>query len=266
MANYRANNDSSCTFCHIRFQANAHVLLYAFTGKRGPSSVSSVASAATSRAPSTVGSSSISAAPARRQPFDPDGPIEPSKAYEYNEEDQPRHSTVAAMTDIFEDDYVPPAPSIRIGGGGTRPPGIDDPDYDPWNPPADDAPLANDQPDVGDAEPAWKDYDARRQGSPTRRQKRGKWVCPEHGPLCKPGICQEHARVERKKRLAEEQEKRKKEKLEREAKRAKALEKKEKKMAEARAEGSRSGGSSGSDSDTSRGEGTVFIISHTHTH
>ena len=322
MANYRAKNDSSCTCCHKRFQANAHVsLLYTFTGRRGPPSVSSVASAATSRAPSTAGgssarpsrsaaapptppglgnrftsqshtpgrfdwsedveqfeseqrnnrpvrspASSISAAPAWRQSFDPNGPIEPSRDYEYTEEDQPRHSTVAAMTDIFEDDYVPPAAcGVRSGKGGTRPPGIDDPDYDPWNPPEDIAPPSCDQSEAGEPATHWPGYEEPRLDPPTKVKKVDPdWTCSQHGSLCSYGICKERASHERAKRQQKEREKREKEKLEREVARAKKALAKEKKKDAALDERSGSSSSS-SDSDTSRDEGTGFLwLPHTH--
>ncbi|KAH9018392.1 hypothetical protein EDB85DRAFT_617998 [Lactarius pseudohatsudake] len=293
MANYRAKNDPAW--------------------KRAPPSIASVASGVTSRAPSTVGSSSarssraaaapsppglgpvpssqsltpgrfdwsedverfeseqinnppahtptssVSTGPARRQPYDPDGPIEPPRAYDYNEEDQPRHSTVAAMSDIFEDSLAPIATPVRGGRGGTKPLGIDDPDYDPWNPEA--AAPADDQSQVGDAETVWDDYAKPQQELPTKVKKKGTWDCPQHGPLCNPGICKERARVERDERIREENEKRDREKKAREFRKSKDLHKKEeKKKAEAAggdATGSSSGSNNGSDDDSSHDRGTI---------
>ncbi|KAH9018784.1 hypothetical protein EDB83DRAFT_173208 [Lactarius deliciosus] len=197
---------------------------------------------------------SVSTGPVRRQPYDPDGPIEPSRAYDYTEEDQPRHSTVAAMSDIFEDSLAPIATPIRSGRGGTKPLGIDDPDYDPWNPPAEVAAPADDQSQVGDAETVWDDYARPQQELPTKVKKKGTWDCPTHGPLCNPGICKERARYERDERMREENEKQDREKRAREFKRSKQqLKKENEKKAEAAGENapSGSGSNSGSDDDSS---------------
>ncbi|KAH9058215.1 hypothetical protein EDB87DRAFT_1578207 [Lactarius vividus] len=200
---------------------------------------------------------SVSTGPARRQPYDPDGPIEPSRVYEYNEEDQPRHSAAAAMSDIFEDSIAPIATPVRSGRGGTKPLGIDDPDYDPWNPPAEVADPMDDESQAGEAETVWEDYPKPRQELPTKVKKKGTWDCPQHGPLCNPGICKERARVERDERIREENEKREKENRARAFRKAKDLQKREeKKEAEAEGEGDRGRGdtsgsssSNGSDDD-----------------
>ncbi|KAF8262684.1 hypothetical protein EI94DRAFT_663445 [Lactarius quietus] len=261
--------------------------------KRGPPSVSSVASSISSRAPSTAGSSnawssrgappppappgldsrltsqsrtsdrfdwsedverfeaeqmnnppirsqapSVSSAPARRPPYDPDGPVEPSRNYEYTEEDKPRHSTVAAMSDIFDDDVPPPAtPSVRSGRGGTQPPGLNDPDYDPWNPPAEAADFADDQPEACDSEAPWVNYAEPRLEPPTKIKKKGQWTCSQHGSLCSPGICKERAKHECDERMQKEREKWDEEKRQRDAARAKKHKKREKKEADAEAMG-----------------------------
>ena len=214
------------------------------------------------RSPAT----SLSADSVRRQPHDPDGPVEPSRNYEYNEEDKPRHSTVAAMSDIFEDDYIPPAAPVRNGGGGgTRPPGLDDPDYDPWNPPADEAPPESNESEAGEPATLWEGYDKPRLEPPTKSKKKGEWTCSQHGSLCTPGICKERGRFERDKRLREEREEREEKTRERNLRREKNQQKRKKK-ADAIAEGEHSGNvsssgssNSDSDSDTSRDQGTVFI-------
>ncbi|KAH9018393.1 hypothetical protein EDB85DRAFT_618061 [Lactarius pseudohatsudake] len=253
MANYRAKNDP--------------------TWKRGPPSISAVASAVTSRAPSTTGSSSawssrVSTGPAGRRPYDPDGPIEPARGYDYNEEDQPRHSTVAAMSDIIEDEPGSIATSVGSGSGGTRPLGLDDPECVPCSPPAEAAVPVSDQSQAGDAATMWKDY-----AKPRERELKGEWYCPQHGPLCKPGICKERARVAREKRQSDERTKREEDKKLRDARKEKAQQKRGKK-AEAMGQGesgrelpphlprnalggSSSNNNSGSNNDSSHGRGTV---------
>ncbi|KAH8984208.1 hypothetical protein EDB86DRAFT_163377 [Lactarius hatsudake] len=257
MANYRAKNDSAW--------------------KRGPPSISAVASAVTSRAPSTIGSSSarsstVSTGPARRRPYDPDGPIEPARTYDYTEEDQPRPSTVAAMSDIIEDELASIATSIGSGSGGTRPLGLDDPECVPCNPPAEAAVTVSDQSQAGDTATMWEDYAKPRERELPAKLE-GEWDCPQHGPLCKPGICKERARVEREKRQSDERKKREEEKKLRDARREKAQKKRGKKakvmgQGESRRElpphlpgnalgGSSSNNNNGSDNDSSRGRGTV---------
>ena len=204
--------------------------------------------------------------------------MEPSREYEYNEEDQPRHSTVAAMSDIFEGDHPPAPPSVRSGRGETRPPGLDDPDYDQWNPPVEAAGPAIEQPEAGDPTKPWAGYDAPRLEPPTKVQKKGEWTCPQHGPLCKPGICKERARVERDERMRIEREGWEELRIQREARRAKNKKKEEKREKDAEAmglggrdrpshlrRGSASSKMSKSDSDTSRDGGTVSPITLSHT-
>jgi hypothetical protein len=214
---------------------------------------------------------SLSSNPAQRPPYDPDGPVEPSREYEYTEEDQPRYSIFAAMSDIFENDLYLAPPSTGSGRGGTRPPGIDDPDYDPGNAPAEAAEPAIGQPEAVDPAAPWAEYDALRLEPPTKVRKKGQWTCPQHGPLCNPGICKERARFEYDERMRTKREEWEEERIEREANRAKWKEEREKE-AEAMGLGGRqrpphlrrgapssSGNKSGSDSDTSRDEGTVVF-------
>ena len=225
--------------------------------------------------PASTSAPSFSSHPAPRQLYDPHSPIEPSRVYDYDEEDQPRHSTVAAMTDLFDDGFFAEVPSVRSGNGGARAPGPDDPDYDPWNPPA-------------GTENLWEGYDTPRLEPPTKVQKNGEWTCPQHGSLCSPGICKERGRVERDKRMRDEREKREEERTQRETRRARGQFKREKKATvtgEGKGErrlrpthlrgnsstsSSNSSSNNGSDSsDTSRNQGTVFLwpkkslISHT---
>jgi hypothetical protein len=139
--------------------------------------------------------------PARRPPYDPDGPVELSREYEYTEEDRPTHSTVTVMSDIFDGNHSSAPPSVRRGRGRTRPPGIDDPDYDPWNAPAEAAGSAIEQPEAVYPAAPWARYDAPRLELPTKVQKKDEWTCPQHGPLCNPGICKERAQVELDERM-----------------------------------------------------------------
>ena len=151
--------------------------------------------------------------------------------------------------------------------------GLDDPDSDPWNPPADAPAPASYQSEVGDVTPPWDDYAKPWQEPPTRVKKKGEWTCPQHGPLCNPGICKERARVERDERMRNEREKWEEEKRQREARRARDQLKRERKKAEAMGEGESEwrerppllrgnvsgSSSSGSDNDISHNQGTVFL-------
>jgi hypothetical protein len=177
------------------------------------------------------------------------------------------------MSDIFENDPYPPAPSVRSGRGGTRPPGIDDPDFDPWNAPAEPAGAAFDQPEVVDPAKPWATYGAHRQELPTKVQKRGEWSCNLHGPLCKPGICKERARVERDERMRIEREGWEEQRIQREANRAKKKAKEAKREEEAEAMGlggrqrphlrgnnNSNSNKSGTDTDTDDGNFTDTLI------
>jgi hypothetical protein len=55
----------------------------------------------------------------------------------------------------------------------------------------------------------WDGYDAPRP-DPLREKRKGedRWFCPQHGPLCSPGICTARARVERDERWQKEREER----------------------------------------------------------
>jgi hypothetical protein len=128
------------------------------------------------------------------------------------------------MSDIFENDPYLAPPSARSGRGGTRPPGIDDPDYDPWNAPAEAAEPAIDQPEAVDPAAPWAEYDAPRLEPPTKVKKKGQWTCPQHGPLCNPGICKERARFEYDERMRTKREEWEEERIQREANRAKEAE------------------------------------------
>ena len=56
----------------------------------------------------------------------------------------------------------------------------------------------------------WDGYDALRQDPPKRIRGAGrdqdKWICPEHGPICRSGICAACTRIERDMRWKEEKE------------------------------------------------------------
>jgi len=138
------------------------------------------------------------------------------------------------MSDIFEHHPAPTTPSVRSGRlGGTRPPGLEDPDYNFWadaDAQPEPQPPAFDVPEVHDPERPWNGYDKPRLEPPTKVKKNGDWTCPQLGPLCTPGICKEHARFERDKRMKEEREKLEEENRERELKRARNKERRERKM------------------------------------
>jgi len=56
----------------------------------------------------------------------------------------------------------------------------------------------------------WNGYAAPRQDPPTRVRRIGeeRWFCPQHGPMCNPGICKARAHVERDERWKKEREER----------------------------------------------------------
>ncbi|KAH9018786.1 hypothetical protein EDB83DRAFT_2570317 [Lactarius deliciosus] len=221
--------------------------------------------------PVTIPIPTLSSTPARRQGCDPDSSIEPQRAYDYyNEDDQPRDSTAAAMSDLFDGYSFPKA---AFGPSGARPLGLEDPDNSPLILPADVAAPTSGQSRAGGAVNLWEGYDAPRLEPPTRVQKKGEWTCPKHGSLCSPGICKERARVERDRRMRDEREKWEEERTLREVRRAEEELKRERKRAKATGEGvdelpphlrentssSSSSSSSGSDSDTSHDEGTASL-------
>ncbi|KAH8995909.1 hypothetical protein EDB92DRAFT_105687 [Lactarius akahatsu] len=213
--------------------------------------------------PVSIPTPTLSSTPTRRQGCDPDSSIEPQRVYDYyNEDDQPRDSTAAAMSDLFDGYSFPEASS---GASGARPLGLEDPDHSPLIPPADVAAPASGQSQAGGAVNLWEGYDAPRLEPPTKVQKKGEWTCPQHGSLCSPGICKERARVERDRRVRDEREKWEEERTQREMRRAKEELKRERKKAKATGEGvdellphlrgnTSSSSSSGSDSDTSHDE------------
>ncbi|KAH8984209.1 hypothetical protein EDB86DRAFT_164127 [Lactarius hatsudake] len=207
----------------------------------------------------------LSSTPARHQGCDPDSSIEPQRVYDYyNEDDQPRDSTAAAMSDLFDGYSFPDA----FGSSGARPLGLEDPGNSPLILPADVAAPASGQSPAGGAVNLWEGYDAPRLEPPTKVQKKGEWTCPQHGSLCSPGICKERARVECDRRMRDEREKWEEERTLREVRRAEEQLKRERKRAKATGEGvdelpphlrgntssSSSSSSSGSGSDTSHDE------------
>ena len=187
---------------------------------------------------------------------------------------------MAAMSAIFDDVDPPPAtPSVRSGHSGTRPPGIDNPDYDLGNALADAPEPAINQSEAGDPGTPWKDYGARRLEPPIKSKKNGEWTCSQHGSLCNPGICDEHAQVERDKRMRDRREKWEEEKRQREAKYQKKRVKEKKKATgegerdrppylrrgNASSGNSSSNNNSDSNTDTSRDRGTVFLLTSAYT-
>jgi len=187
--------------------------------------------------------------PSRRVP-EPQGAIDPYQDYDYDEDDVPKRSMADAMKDVFG---VAPKP-VQV----TR-----------------QAPPVNGE-GVGRAENLWKGYAVARKDAPTKVNiKAGgeRWECPQHGPLCNPGICNARYSVECERRFAEERAEREEETRKRKE-RWKRKERKEarKKRAEEggledsldgssdRGSGSRSNGSSSSstngDSDSDGSSGT----------
>lgn len=141
------------------------------------------ASASTTRAPSGH------AAPPRRAQ-EPEGAIDPDQDYEYDEEDIPRHSTADAMKAMFDnvpnlqegDNYLewnyPQA--VRTTRG--------------WTPAGDEVEV---EVEVNTGNP-WDGYEVPRKEPSTKVIIKGgkEWICPDHGPTCKPGICEAWAHVE----------------------------------------------------------------------
>jgi hypothetical protein len=56
----------------------------------------------------------------------------------------------------------------------------------------------------------WDGYNTPRPDPPTKVKKRrgDEWICPQHGPMCSPGICTVRAGVERDERWQKEREER----------------------------------------------------------
>jgi len=88
---------------------------------------------------------------------------------------------------------------------------------------------------VDDDRDPWNGYDAPKWEPPTKINTKGgeKWQCPDHGPLCNPGICKERARVELERRRQKEQEERQEAKRRREEKWEREKKKKENREAKA---------------------------------
>ncbi|KAI9441831.1 hypothetical protein H4582DRAFT_1420631 [Lactarius indigo] len=220
--------------------------------------------------PARSPASSVSTGPASRRPYDPDGPIEPSRAYDYNEEDEPRYSTAAAMSDIIDDEPASIVISLRSGSGRTRPSDLDDPECVPGNLPAEAAAPASDHPQASDAVAVWDDYTKPRE---KELPKKGEWECSQHGPVCSPGICKERARFEREKRESVRRKKWDAEKKLRDERREKAL-KKKRKQAGTTGGGERelpphlpgnapsNNSNNGPDNDPPHDRGTVFLQSN----
>ena len=186
------------------------------------------------------------------------------------------------MLAIFNDDDPPPAtPSVRSSRGGTRPPGIDDPDCGPGNALVNAPEPAIDQPESGYPVTLWPRYGARRLEPQTKEKKDGEWTCPQHGPLCNPGICQEWEQVVRDKRMRDEREKWEEEKRQREAKYQKKRDKEKKNTmgeneryrpphlrrgnASSGSNSSSSDNNSDNNTDTSRDRGAVFPTTSAYT-
>lgn len=177
-------------------------------------------------------------APPRRAP-EPAGAIDPSRDYEYDEDDVPKRSTSDAMKDIF---HGAPKVAASVENAGLHnleeeeEEGLED-DYLAWNyPHAVDASPAGDEVDIKNP---WDGYDAPRMEPPVKVNIKGgeKWICPEHGSTCSPGICKARAYVEHMRRKEKERDERQEAKRKRQEKLTKAAERRERKNLKARAEG-----------------------------
>ena len=167
----------------------------------------------------------------------PDGAIDPDDDYEYEEEDLPKRSTVDAMNAIFDS-----APGVAANDAGLQEEEEED-EYLTYNylqatrtANRDRTPAGG--ADDGDAENPWKGYDVPRQEPPTRFNIRGgeKWICPYHGPTCRPGICEARADVEgerRREKVRNEREEARRKGKEMREKRKKAADRKARKLAQA---------------------------------
>jgi hypothetical protein len=104
-----------------------------------------------------------------------------------------------------------------------------------WTADGDDDDDDKDKDKDKDAKNHWEGYDAPRWEDPTKFNIKGgeKWICPEHGPTCNPGICKTRARVEAERRREKERDERLEAKRKREEKWKKSAEKKERKKAQA---------------------------------
>ena len=99
-----------------------------------------------------------------------------------------------------------------------------------WNADSEDGDEDEDEADI-----LWDNYDAPRWEPPTKVIIKGgeEWICPEHGSICKPGICKARARFEAERRREKERDERLEAKRRRQEKWKKAAEKKARKIAQA---------------------------------
>ncbi len=169
-----------------------------------------------------------STAPPRLAPEAP-GAIDPDREYEYEEEDVPRRTTADAMRAI--------APWATTDGNnaGLHDVEEEEDDYVSWNYPEmtrNNSIPAGSEEEENIADP-WIDYDAPRWEPPTRVPITAgeRWICPDHGPTCNPGICKERARVEAERRREKEHEERQEAKRQRQEKWKKKKEKDERRQA-----------------------------------
>jgi hypothetical protein len=177
-------------------------------------------------------------APRRRAP-EPEGAIDPDPDYEYEEEDIPKRSTADAMRDMFDS-----APRVATSVGNDT--GLHDLEVE-----EEDNYVARNYPqtvqtttrdwtpaggeDEDDNENPWDGYDAPRWEPPTRFNIKGgeKWICPEHGPTCSPGICKARGHLEYMRREDKVHEERQEATRKRREKWKKEAERRERKKAEA---------------------------------
>lgn len=170
-------------------------------------------------------------APPRRAP-EP-GAIDPDQDYEYEEEDVPKRSTADAMRDMFDG-----APSVPNNAALHDLEEEEEEDgYVAWNYPQAVQATTHDWTPAGDEDDdtnPWAGYDAPRWEPPTRVNIKGgeKWICPEHGPTCNPGICKARARLEAQRRIQKEIEEREEAKRKGLEKKRRAAEKRARKLAE----------------------------------
>ena len=108
-----------------------------------------------------------------------------------------------AMMNLFG---IAPNPAFVMSSGTPR--GTEEGPSTPETVPIRDQPRADGKAPVEDN--PWDGYDAFRPDPPTRVKKRGKekWICPQHGPMCNPGICKARGKVDRDDRWRKEREER----------------------------------------------------------
>lgn len=141
----------------------------------------------------------------------------------------PKRSTADAMKAIFDG-----APKVAAHGAGLHDleEEEEEDNYLTWNYPQ-AARTADGEED--DVENPWEGYDAPRWEPPTKVNIKGgeKWICPEHGPTCNPGICKARAYVEYMRRKEKERDERFEAATTRKEKWRKEKEKKARKIAQA---------------------------------